>query len=352
VDSTDDRYASAKATLRDNVKWLATSFAAMAAVLLAGTPFTGFGSLPLLSLRFCFAAVGLVGAAGSSFIVWRILLTMLRPDATYTRYLKAENDPNADESLTAQDKLEYAALKAEFEIRKKELLPANTNTLDELEKVVDDAWDAYGGAPGDTREKEDWLEYRANLREVREWAAFTRLHQRVTRGLRVVQAWGVAILFLLTVFAWTVNPAPSSDKNSAATTVVLDQRSSRHPARSDVSSDVHLLPVLFELGKSSLTVGGLDSIGRARDYLRSNPEAGLLILAHTDTLGRPHLNATLAAERASTVRNALVEQGGIAPTRVYIAALPKTDLPAVTADEVPLADNRAVQFLIFQMPPR
>lgn len=351
MDSTDDRYASGKATLRDNVKWLATGFAAMAAVLLAGTPFTGFGSLPLLSPRFCLAAVGLIGAAGSSFMVWRILLTMLRPDATYTEYLKAGVDPTKDESLTPEDKLEYAALKAEFEKHKKGLLPAGKNTLEQLETLVDEAWDAYGGAPGETREKDDYLRYRGTLHEVRDWAAFTRLHQRVQRGLRKVQAWGVAILLLLTVFAWAVNPASSSDKSSSTSSIVVDQTSNR-PARSDVPSDVQLSSVLFELGKSKLTVEGLDSIGHARDYLRSNPQVGLLILAHTDTSGRAQLNATLAAERATAVRDALVEQGGIAPTRVYIAPLPKTDLPTVTADKVPLADNRAVQFLIFQMPPR
>ncbi len=102
---TSDRYASSKATLRENVKWLAASFAGMAALLLAGTPFTGFGSLPIFSPRFFAAVIGLLTATFCAFRVWKLLLDIMRPDATYTRYLRDGVNPEQDNTISAAERV-------------------------------------------------------------------------------------------------------------------------------------------------------------------------------------------------------------------------------------------------------
>lgn len=54
-----DIYATAKSNLRDNVKTLIGVFGGVAGVLLAGTPFSGFGRLDLGSVRFYIASLSL-----------------------------------------------------------------------------------------------------------------------------------------------------------------------------------------------------------------------------------------------------------------------------------------------------
>jgi len=57
------------------------------------------------------------------------------------------------------------------------------------------------------------------------------------------------------------------------------------------------------------------------------PETGILLIAHTDTLA------------------------GIAANRVFVAALPESDLPQITAQEVDRTENRVVEMIAVRMPP-
>lgn len=59
-----DPFATAKANLRDTIKWLTTVFAAIVGVVLAGSPLTGLGTLPIgwrLAVALVGAAIGLMG---------------------------------------------------------------------------------------------------------------------------------------------------------------------------------------------------------------------------------------------------------------------------------------------------
>jgi hypothetical protein len=212
MDSTD-RHASARATLRENVKWLSASFAGMTAVVLAGTPFTGFGALAFPSERFFAALGGLVAGTACAFGALQLLLKMVRPDTTYTRYLRSDagNDIN---HLDAEDQKEYRELEQEFERHKQELLPSGENTLDELEALVDKAWDVYQQNPTDAAAKDRWSSYQGNLKTVEDWASYTRLHQRVQSGFKTLRWWGLGMLFSLAVFAWCSNPKSGNNGSS------------------------------------------------------------------------------------------------------------------------------------------
>jgi len=89
----EDIYATAKANLRDNVKTLVAVFGAVAGVLLAGTPFSGFGAIEALSARWWVAVVGLAGALLVLGWALRVLLRVLEPDLAYARALRDDFDP-------------------------------------------------------------------------------------------------------------------------------------------------------------------------------------------------------------------------------------------------------------------
>jgi outer membrane protein OmpA-like peptidoglycan-associated protein len=346
---TTDRYATAKATLRENVKWLSASFAGMAAIVLAGTPFTGFGALPIDTWRFRAALGGLVVAMVCAFMAWQLLLRMVRPDATYTRFLRTGATVDLKQ-LSSTDQLEYKTLKDEFERHKEELLPEGKNFFDDLEGLVKEAWDDYQANPQVEVAKDRWLEYRGNLRIVEDWAAYTRLYQRVERGLKIVRWWGIGLLISLAAFAWCANPQ-QKDAASNPGTVVEDSFNELTPT-TPPSEAPQLAPVFFDLNQFKLTPDGLLNIGRARDYLRTAPGSALLLLSHTDTTGGAQVNTKLAAERIDAVRNELIGHGGIAPTRIFVGEFPRADLSVLTRDHTPMEQNRSVEFVAFPMPVR
>lgn len=356
-----DYYGDAKATLRENVKWLATSFAGMSAILLAGAPFTGFGALRLDSGRFWLAFAAMVVGAVLTFHIWQRLLDILRPDITYTRFLR-ENRTDGDkavwEALGADERDEYEAIKSAFDLNKDEFLPAPSaeysHDFDGLEKRLAAYWSAY---TADARKPENerdqaaearWLQFREVQKRIRDWVNYTRLHQRVTRGVSQLKKFAGLLLVCLAVFAYTVNPGDASDADASPDTVMVDQS-----YQGDVTPDPPRLdPVIFATREHRLDEPGRRAVARARDYLRTAPDVGVLLIAHTDTVGGRAINIPLAARRAQAVKRALIEEGGIAATRIFIAELPESDLPVVTGQETGEAANRSVEVLAFRIPRR
>ncbi len=244
---------------------------------------------------------------------------------------------------------EYRELKDEFNKQKSALLPDDKQTFDELEKAVEDTWNDYQAHVSNSGLRDRWLDVDGNLRVVEDWAAYTRLHQRFTSGIRKVQPFAGILLLALAVFAYAANPQKVESDGVDPRSIILDQSSNRAEPR---NATVSLDPVLFDLGKSELSAVGLGAVGRARDELRRSPDASLLLLAHTDTLGGAAINTSLAAARANVVRKSLIEEGGIEASRIFVAALPETNLPVITAQDSPRAENRAVRFVLVRTPPQ
>lgn len=358
MDMTDS-YAGQKATLRDNVKWLATSFAGTAALLLAGTPFTDFGALQFPSWRLGVASASLFVATISAFLAWNKLLWVLRPDITYNRFLKDPWTKHDEETLKADpdERLEYEALRKEF-LKHKVALLGEIESIEALEEEKKKAWDSYTAAAAKKANgKADvdpgpwhslWESYNRNILIVNSWLGFTRLHQRVTREMKTVRIYAIVVLVSLALFAYFVSPGESSETNTSPGTVMVDQSYSGAELR-DLPQ---LESVTFATGEHVLDDAGRTAVGNARDHLRAAPELGLLLVAHTDTVGNEAFNVALAAKRAQAVKKALIKAGGIAPARVYIAELPESDLPIITDQEVNEAANRSVELLAFRLPKR
>jgi outer membrane protein OmpA-like peptidoglycan-associated protein len=350
-----DPYATAKANLRDNVKTLMAVFAGIAGVLLAGTPFSGLGSLPL-SARLAMALACLILAV--SMVGWaiRVLLDVLRVDPAYSGALRDGFDP-----ATVADRLErdeLTALKAEFERRRHELLPGmpgrtgQVQSIEALEAAIEDLWDqakvsAANGDPAAEQKMAMWAKYDDALADINHWAAFTRMRRRVVRGIAKVFWIGFLALLFIAAFAWAA--APPKKPEGTSQTVVVEERI--RPVERPASAP-RFGPVYFEPGKTDLSAVAIARIGEARDHLRQHADTALLVYAYTDTQGRSAFNTKLARDRARAVVQALKEGGGIAPARVFVAELPLTDLPVLTSPQVDNAENRSVWLAVIPAPLR
>ena len=349
-----DQYATARATLRDNVKWLAAGFAGVGAVLLAGTPFTGLGALQPGNGRFVLALVTLFVATFCAFLAWRILFFVLGPDPSYVNVLRRHAAPQDTSSLTKGQRWEYEQVRREFIAHHEELLPHKKEFLDDLEDLTLKAWNAYKQAATEDMRKhylELWRGYSNNEQTVKYWASFVRLHYRAQKGVGYAQLLGLGALIALVGFVWAVNP-PKGDtpaKEAATRTVIIDK--SACGCGRDEPPDVALSPVHFRSGKSALDLQAVQAIEQARNYLREHSEAALLLTAYTDTVATAAFNTKLATDRARAVQESLIREGGIAASRIFVGVLPETDLPRLTAQEAADADNRSVEFAVIRAPP-
>jgi hypothetical protein len=113
--SAVDPFASAKANLRDTVKWLATTFAALAAVVLAGTSLTGLSHLTGLKL-----AVALIGGGGGLACVILAAGVMLRLLTSESFYVTSLETP------------QFANLKDTLNRHSEDILPPELVSVDQL----------------------------------------------------------------------------------------------------------------------------------------------------------------------------------------------------------------------------
>lgn len=343
-----DPYVSAKAGLRDNVKTLIAVFGGIAGVLLAGTPFSGYGSIEPFTQRWVVASLALV--VSLVLLGWcvRSLLFVLRPDLAYTDLLT--------EKTSDPEKLE---VQKQFEKHKKELLPkANPNVPGSvpIESVIDliaaksAAWAHYqqNKTQPDSKAPHDRLADALAL--INHWSGFTRLHVRVSRGIDGVFWLGLLAILSIAVFALASN-APKKDAPLTPQIFVITPPS---PVATPLpAGSMPVLPaVLFATDSHDPSPDGVAGIAQARRHLRTHPEMGILIFANTDTVGTQQYNRSLAARRAARVVELLQSEGGISASRIFATPLAERDLPVLTLQDSDNPDNRSVEMILIPMPVR
>ena len=338
-----DAYATAKANLRDNVKTLIAVFGGIAGVLLAGTPFSGYGALEPVSPTWLLASASLFLAVVLVGLSLRILLRVLRPDLAYSQALHANYNPAAKRWFADR---EIKALRAEFAAHKDELLPVGMNSLEELEGKADKAWASYQVSMSDPARK-IFDDLNDALQRINHWSGFVRFHRRVSAGIDIVFLMGLLALVCIGAFAWSVGSHKNKPEDPRVVVIAAAKETERTVDRPPSIEAVH-----FQTGRWVLSAQALANVAVARDYLRQHPSFGLLIFAYTDTQGGDKVNQELAGKRAAEVSRALTAEGGISPSRIFLSALPKTDLPALTASKADSENNRAVLLQIIPLPPR
>jgi outer membrane protein OmpA-like peptidoglycan-associated protein len=339
-----DAYTGAKTNLRDNVKTLVGVFGAVVGLLLAGTPFSGYGAVELWSLRWFVATLALLGAVASMAWALRILLFVLRTDLAYSEDLVT----NFSQKPPAGDPMapEMKALQAEFAKHKHDLLPRGVDSVNELDAAADKAWDKWLADRTEANRKfyDDLVD---TLQRLNYWSAFVRFHFRVGRGTDKCLGFGLLALLFIAAFALAASPPKQKEQSPPQVVVINTLASSDKPAL-----DHPMSTIPFETNRWAISAEALKRIGTIRDHLRGRPQLGVLVFGYTDTRGEAKLNQNLAQRRATAVVQALVTEGGISPSRVFTATLPKTDLPSLTSQEVDSQDNRAVELRIVDLPNR
>ena len=80
-------------------------------------------------------------------------------------------------------------------------------------------------------------------------------------------------------------------------------------------------------------------------FLARHPAPEILVVGHTDSMGRPEYNDQLSLERAETVRKLLVEVG-IQVVRMEVVGRGECDPLVTTGDEVREERNRRVEIIV------
>ena len=87
-------------------------------------------------------------------------------------------------------------------------------------------------------------------------------------------------------------------------------------ARLDQGLSVVLDDLVFAPGSSQLTDDAFASITELAEWMDAHPEAGLILVGHTDDIGSLQANVKVSRLRAEAVRQRLMYLGGIDPSRV------------------------------------
>jgi hypothetical protein len=389
-----DPYATTKANLRDTIKWLAATFSALAAVVIAGAPLSGLGKLP-----FGFAWVGAVVALGAAFfsicIALAITISLLRGDFLYFSDIiaiaKTRVKPAAPaglnpkpakasrglglkgfwqslfpgQSVSALDEADRENIRVlcdNIDAHPGDVLSFAYLTIEELATEADErkekliaARAAWKAKPTDVavdavdQATDDIDELSVEFQRVQFFGTAYLFYSRMRRAMFPLFILGISALVLLVIFGSLVQ---QPDKASPAANSVVNNFSSPRAASEPAVAQAlpKLTPVLFRTGDAALDATALNRIDAARAALRANPRASLLLYAHTDTVAGDHLNEGLAHRRGAAVRSALIREGGLDAARILVSEQPKSGLPELTGADTDSQTNRAVVMVLVDLP--
>lgn len=103
--------------------------------------------------------------------------------------------------------------------------------------------------------------------------------------------------------------------------------------------------VLFDTGRASLNPGAGRTIDQLATFLKENPQRSVQIEGYTDSTGSAQLNQSLSEQRASSVKNALMDRG-IGAERVDARGFGTSNPVATNSTEAGRQQNRRIEILI------
>ena len=102
---------------------------------------------------------------------------------------------------------------------------------------------------------------------------------------------------------------------------------------------------MFNTGSASIK-GGADAILKeVGEALQTNPTINIIINGHTDTDGDANSNLKLSQERANSVKQVLVQNYGIASSRIQTNGKGESEPIATNDTAVGKSQNRRVEFI-------
>lgn len=212
-----DPFADAKANIRETVKWLAATFAALAAVVIGGSPVSGLGELSVNGLAFWLGALCLLSAFTLICIALRVTLRILRPEAIFRSNLYTDAPPHTN----ASDKDELKRIRAMINGHAKDLLPYNYCTLEDLGSELDTQAQVLAQENPQSaalqRARGMVAKFHKEFEFLLIFAQYLRLEMRLHDALPKLLALGIGALVSLTAFGAVVKSGPkTSDKHPAS----------------------------------------------------------------------------------------------------------------------------------------
>ena len=110
---------------------------------------------------------------------------------------------------------------------------------------------------------------------------------------------------------------------------------------------VILKGIYFESGKSALTMGSETTLRAALNALLASPDVNVLIVGHTDKVGRAAYNKKLSLRRAQTVKSWLVREG-ISMKRLTVAGKGFDEPIDDNSTSEGRANNRRIEFRVLK----
>jgi OmpA-OmpF porin, OOP family len=135
----------------------------------------------------------------------------------------------------------------------------------------------------------------------------------------------------------SVSSAPSKHKRAPADATTSQGLASAEPRAFTFNT------IQFNFGSAQLTPESsetLRNLGNALNHELADQKA-FLIEGHTDAAGSPQANTALSRRRAQAVKDYLVEEVGVSPSRLQILGKGSSD-PANPADPYAAANRRVV----------
>ena len=111
-----------------------------------------------------------------------------------------------------------------------------------------------------------------------------------------------------------------------------------------------LIPIYFDVNKSTLRANQISRLQRDLKILKSNPKLFILLGGHADERGTREYNLDLSARRAQTLKKYLIQQD-IKPDRFYIYAYGKAYPVQKGHSESSWWRNRRVDIMVWEAPP-
>lgn len=103
--------------------------------------------------------------------------------------------------------------------------------------------------------------------------------------------------------------------------------------------------ILFETGKSDLSMGSRTALDKFAKSLLDNPDTDLVIYGHTDNTGSKEVNQRISDQRAISVRNYLVNKG-VGANRLTTKGMAYDQPVADNSTAAGRAQNRRVEVYI------
>ncbi|MDD2584790.1 MAG: OmpA family protein [Bacteroidales bacterium] len=103
--------------------------------------------------------------------------------------------------------------------------------------------------------------------------------------------------------------------------------------------------ILFETGKSDLSMGSRTALDKFAKSLLDNPDTDLVIYGHTDNTGSKEVNQRISDQRAMSVRNYLVNKG-VGASRLTTKGMAYDQPVADNSTAAGRAQNRRVEVYI------